>query len=120
MTYENEQTKDVLDSYRKRIQAYWKKTIEDKYTLSAEELSDMVAMKKDLLSRNGTGDSELIDRLKRVTYFNGVLERGKREEKLNAEYAALSQRYHEPGLSKEEETRIAKRLNDISFIISDH
>lgn len=120
MAYETEPTKDDLDSYRKQIQAYWEKTIENKYALSAEELSDMVAMKKDLLSRNGTGDSELVDRIKRITYFNEVLERGKREEKLSAEYTALSQRYHEQGLSKEEETRIEKRLNDISFILSDH
>lgn len=116
--YDSER-KTVLDSYRTKVEVYWKKSVDNRQTLSSEEVSALEMMKKDILERNGKGD-ELVDKIKRILYFNGVLEESGKEDELRREYLTLSKKYHAGDLSEEEEKKVVTRINDLTFILSEH
>ena len=120
--YENE-ARAVMDSYRTKAEEYWKKSMDDRQTLSSDEVSALEMMKKDLLKRNGTGD-ELVDKIKGILYLNAVREEYKKEDELYQKYLLLSKRYHtacEKGdLNKEDEAKLVKQINDLASVFSEH
>lgn len=112
--------KGIWDDYTQKIDSYWRKTITEDKTLSADEIKDLQKMKQDILERNGSGNDGLVVRIKGILSHNEVIKHLIWENDLRKEYDALCDRYFSnKKLSDEEGKKISKRIGELQPMFSD-